>query len=84
MISNDFLFRTLAVLAAALVVAGPLLVAAMGRLRLPARAVSPEKDDAHTVIEIARRLQSAGNTEGVSLCQKLLEVLLRPAGGVKK
>jgi hypothetical protein len=41
-------------------------------------ASAPQPDDAHTVVEIARRLQAAGNKRGVELCQQLLDVLLMP------
>jgi hypothetical protein len=33
--------------------------------------------DAHTVLEIARRLQVAGKTKGVELCQQLIDVMLQ-------
>jgi hypothetical protein len=80
--TNELIFRALAVVAAALVVAGPYLVAVLGKIRLTG-TVSRKEDDAHTVIEIARRLQVAGSKEGVALCQQLLEVLLRPEGAKK-
>lgn len=80
--SNEFILRAVAVVAAALVVAGPYLVAAIRGLKFP-KASAKQEDDAIAVIAIARRLQAAGSKDGVSLCQQLLEVLLRP-GEVKK
>lgn len=80
--SNEFILRALAVVAAALVVAGPYLVAAVGGLKFP-KAAAKQEDDALAVIAIARRLQAAGSKDGVALCQQLLEVLLRPEGAKK-
>lgn len=76
----DFMLRTAAVLAAVAVVAGPSVVAAVRKaLRWrPAQAEAATPDDAHTVLEIARRLQRAGCGEGVKLCQQLIDVLLKP------
>lgn len=80
--SNEFILRALALVAAALVVAGPYLVAGIRGLKFP-QAAAKQEDDALTVIAIARRLQAAGSKDGVSLCQQLLEVLLRPEGAKK-
>jgi ABC-type molybdate transport system permease subunit len=76
----DFMLRAAAVLAAVAVVAGPSVVAAVrAALRWrPAQTEEASPDDAHTVLEIARRLQRAGSTEGVKLCQQLIDVLLKP------
>lgn len=35
--------------------------------------------DMHTVLELAARLKAIGCTDGVSLCQELLDVFLTPA-----
>lgn len=82
----DVILRTVAVVAAAALVAAPGLVAsiqatfryATARL-FSAEAAGPEvvaDDDACTVIAIARRLQESGNARGVDLCQQLIGVLL--------
>jgi hypothetical protein len=83
----EFMLRAAAVVAAAALVAGAPLVAA-GQALLAWRPVSfaskaskPEPevtDDAHVVLEIARRLQKSGNVEGVRLCKSLIDVLLKP------
>lgn len=75
MFDVEFMLRAAAVVAAAAIVAGPHLVAALPSV---IRWRATEVDDAHTVLEIARRLQKAGVTDGVKLCQQLLDVLLKP------
>jgi len=84
---SEALIRTAAVLAAIAIAAGPALVEAAkswlksAKSRLPSPATPGGKEgmnDAHVVVEIARRLQEAGNAEGSALCHKLLEILLRP------
>jgi hypothetical protein len=77
------MLRSAAVVVAVLTLFGPNILAAIRGLDLKRRA-SVNKDDAHTVIEIARRLQVTGNSQGVSLCQKLLEVLLAVEAPGKK
>ncbi|NDE17076.1 hypothetical protein EBZ80_19320 [bacterium] len=88
MIDYEFALRSAAVVAAAVLVAGPSLVAhsqaavarlrAWGRTGAEGQPVAESKDDAFTVVEMARRLQAAGNKRGVELCQQLLDVLLQP------
>lgn len=76
MLNAEFILRAAAVVAAVALVAGPSLVAA-GKT-LPRWRPREEADDAHTILEIARRLQKAGLADGVKLCQQLLDVLLKP------
>jgi len=84
MMDYEFLLRAAAVVAAAALVAGPSVVA-YGRQAVQGlfsswaggRAGSIA-DDAHTVVEIAKRLQAAGSKRGVELCQQLLDVMLQP------
>lgn len=81
---DDLTLRSAAVLAAVAVVAGPSVVAyakkgvvAVKSTAAPAKAkegVTP--DDAHIVVEIARRLRQSGNAKGAELCKQLLDVLL--------
>ena len=82
MIINEFNFRLIAVLAAVAIVAGPTLVGYARKVASwrPTRAdaQAEQADDAHTIVEIARRLQKAGSEKGVGLCQQLLDVMLKP------
>jgi hypothetical protein len=82
---DDFTLRAGALVAAVAVVAGPWLVgkakAAVSAVRgaVAASADTAQEavnDDAHTVVEIARRLRRAGNTKGADLCKQLLDVML--------
>lgn len=75
---NDVLFRGLAVVAMVAVLAGPSLLA-YARAFFASRGGVKESvmlDDAHTVVEIARRLQKSGNQKGADLCKSLLDVML--------
>jgi hypothetical protein len=87
MIDYEFAIRTAAVVAAAALVAAPGVVAqakeAVAWLNSwrggeAKRRPVAGPDDAFTVVEMARRLQAAGNKRGVELCQQLLDVLLQP------
>lgn len=85
MIDYEFALRTAAVVAAAALVAAPGVVAYakeavawLGSWRGGEAKQRPGPDDAFTVVEMARRLQAAGNKRGVELCQQLLDVLLQP------
>lgn len=77
----DSIVRTGAVVAAVAVLAGPSVVAKARRLASLVWKTPPAAtlDDAHTVLEIARRLHAAGSKRGVELCQQLIDVLLKPA-----
>lgn len=88
MIDVETLVRSGAVVAAVAVVAGPYLVAQARRLTKnlwnTAKATDAvTSDDAHLVLDMARRLQAAGNKRGIELCQQLIDVLLQPAEGPK-
>lgn len=83
---TDAIIRTCAVVAAAAVLAGPYLVAKVRVLAKGFQRKAPqstEVDDAHVVLEIARRLQVAGSKRGVELCQQLIDVMLSPTEGDK-
>lgn len=76
----EFALRAAAIVAAVALVAAPWVVANLRRVvawPTPTAEVAVT-DDAHTVLEIARRLQRAGSTEGVKLCQQLIDVMLKP------
>ena len=53
-------------------------IATLGTSRQPEVAGVTERD-MHTVLELAARLKAIGCTDGVSLCQELLDVFLTPA-----
>jgi hypothetical protein len=82
MSNADLILRVGTAVAAVAFLAGPYLVA---KVRLTAarwnqrREDKPEVSigDAHTILEIASRLHAVSNDEGVVLCQKLIEVILR-------
>jgi hypothetical protein len=78
---NDYALRACAVVAAVAVVAGPWLVgyaktAYSSLWKASSTKEGVTQDDAHTVVEIARRLSRAGNTKGTELCKQLLDVML--------
>lgn len=79
MINEAFLLRAAAAVAAVAVVAGPYLVAIAKRGVPPQNAAVNPLADAHTILEIARRLQAAGRQKGVSLCQQLIDEMLKPS-----
>lgn len=79
MLSDGFLIRAGAVVAAALLMATPYLVGLVRKYWPTATTrTAKQPDDAYTVIEIARRMQAAGNKKGVALCQQLIDVILSP------
>ena len=77
----DLVVRVIAAVAALALVAQPVVVAAWQQAQawLAKKPVKPEAgiDDMHTVLELANRLRLAGNAEGVALCQKLIDVMLK-------
>lgn len=81
MTNVEMLLRAAAVVAAVAVMAGPYLVAKVRGLSTSGwkKDAVPGVDDAHVVLEIAKRLQTAGNKRGVELCQQLIDVMLQPA-----
>ena len=80
--SLDVAIRVCAALAAVALVAAPAAAQAIrwakGHLeagvQTPAEGV--KQADLHLVLDLASRLKAAGLTEGVSLCQQLLDVML--------
>ena len=53
-------------------------IATLGTSRQP-EIVGVTERDMHVVLELAARLKAIGCTDGVSLCQELLDVFLTPA-----
>jgi hypothetical protein len=85
-VNLDYAIRIVAALAAIALVAGP-AIAAVARKAQAAwqdRAVeaagqaapSVTGKDMHVVLDLATRLRAAGCSEGVALCQELLDVML--------
>ena len=92
--SLDAAIRIVAALAAVALVAGP-AIAAVARKAQAAwqdRAVEAAGEaapsvtgkDLHVVLDLATRLRAAGCTEGVALCQQLLDVMLGNTSKAKK
>lgn len=78
----DLVVRVGAGLAAAALVASPYLVAASKQVKAwltrPAAPTDATLEDMTVVLELANRLRLAGNTEGVALCQQLIDCMLKP------
>jgi hypothetical protein len=93
-VNLDAAIRVCAALAAVALVAGPTLAAlarkAQAHWQDRAVAAPGEKapsvtgKDLHVVLDLATRLKAAGCTEGVALCQQLLDVMLGNAPKAKK
>lgn len=84
---DDSVLRSAAVVAAVVLVAGPAVVDAIRQVFWKAKAAVSRgweqqqqealiPDDAHTVVEISRRLRKSGNAKGADLCKQLLDVML--------
>lgn len=85
---NATAFQMCAAAAAVAVIAAPFAapvgqkirswIGTLGSSRQP-EIVGVTERDMHTVLELAARLKAIGCTDGVSLCQELLDVFLTPA-----
>jgi hypothetical protein len=82
---SETLLQVAAVVAGVVLLAGPYIgkaassAAAWAKsLSLPKPAGGTDIDDMRTVLELASRMRLAGNTEGVKLCQQLLDSMLAP------
>ncbi len=90
----DAAIRIVAALAAVALVAGPAIaaVARKAQAHWQDRAVAAPGEaapsvtgkDLHVVLDLATRLRAAGCTEGVALCQQLLDVMLGNTSKAKK
>ena len=90
----DVAIRIVAALAAVGFVAGPALaaLARKAQARWKDRAVEAAGEtaagvtgkDMHVVLDLATRLKAAGCTEGVALCQQLIDVMLGNTSKAKK
>lgn len=85
MMLDEQTIRILALVAAAAVLAYPFVVPAIQKARewlaLIPSAVSPLRQkvrDIETILGLSSRFEADGLKEGVALCQKLVELLLKP------
>ena len=85
--------RVIAAVGAAAFIAAPAVAAVVQKAKAAwsARAVeSPTEKaavtekDMHTVLDLAARLKAVGCTEGVALCQQLIDVMLGGTSKAKK
>lgn len=89
--SYDLLIRSVAGLAALALIGTPATAALARKAReWLTRNVTEEKaaggtslDDMRIVLDMASRLRACGNTDGVHLCQQLLDVMLAQPEAIK-
>ena len=89
--SYDLLIRAVAGLAALAIIGAPAITALARKVREWQAAHgqgegstgSTSIGDMRTVLDLASRLRSNGNTAGVHLCQQLLDVMLAPTEAIK-
>ena len=68
--------RICAVAPAGIVAVFPWLIRHIPSLPARVATVARPLGDAHTVFEIAGRLQAAGNSKGVEICRSLIDVMI--------
>ena len=68
--------RICAVAGAGIVAVFPWLIRNLPSLPARVATVAKPLGDAHTVLEIAGRLQAAGNSKGVEICRSLIDVMI--------
>lgn len=82
---NEQVFRIVAAVAAIGVFAYPFVSPAFAGLSawikapVATDAVKQKMKDVETVLLLSSRFSAAGSKEGVDLCQKLIDVLLKPS-----
>ena len=89
--SYDLLIRSVAGLAALALIGTPAIAFVVGKAKeWLARNVTEEKaaggtslDDMRIVLDMASRLRASGCTDGVHLCQQLLDVMLAQPEAIK-
>ena len=81
--SYDLLLRTFAGLAAVAIIGTPAIALVARKAREWFATIQPTEEaacssisDMRTVLELASRLRASGCTDGVHLCQQLLDVML--------
>jgi len=89
--SYDLLIRAVAGVAAVAILGTPAIAFVVGKAKeWLTRNVTEEKaaggtslDDMRIVLDMASRLRACGNTDGVHLCQQLLDVMLAQPEAIK-
>lgn len=82
---NEQVFRIVAAVAAVGVFAYPFIAPAFTSLRAwmnkpsVSDPVKRKMQDLQILLELSARFSAAGSKEGVDLCQKLIDVLLKPS-----
>lgn len=82
---NEQVFRVVAASAAFGIFAYPFVAPAFSRLLAWAGStagpdpVKQKMKDVETILTLSSRFSAAGSKEGVDLCQKLIDVLLKPS-----
>ena len=86
------LVRVIAAVGAAAFIAAPAVAALVAKAKAwkprpvegPTEKASVTERDMHTVLDLAARLNASGCTEGVALCQQLIDVMLGGTSKAKK
>ena len=88
--SYDLLVRSVAGLAALALVGTPAIALVARKVKEWLTTVQPTEEapgtsisDMRTVLDLASRLRACGNTDGVHLCQQLLDVMLAQPEAIK-
>ena len=88
--SYDLLIRSFAGLAALALVGTPAIALVARKVKEWLTTVQPTEEapgtsisDMRTVLDLASRLRACGNTDGVHLCQQLLDVMLAQPEAIK-
>lgn len=82
---NDQVFRIVAAVAAFGIFAYPFVLPALTSLNawlkkpVASDPVKRKMQDLQILLELSARFSAAGSKEGVDLCQKLIDVLLKPS-----
>ena len=84
--------RVIAAVGAAAFLAAPAVAALVAKAKAawsrqvesPVEKAAVTEKDMHTVLDLAARLKAVGCTEGVALCQQLIDVMLGGTSKAKK
>ena len=84
--------RVIAAVGAVAFIAAPAVAALVAKAKAwkprpvegPTEKASVTERDMHTVLDLAARLNASGCTEGVALCQQLIDVMLGGTSKAKK
>ena len=88
--SYDLLIRAVAGVAAVAILCSPAIALVARKAKEWLTTVQPTAEapgtsisDMRTVLDLASRLRACGNTDGVHLCQQLLDVMLAQPEAIK-